>query len=239
MSEHVKVLFFATLRDITGVKEAMIEFPPGARIADIKRLVIEKFPALAQNMGTNIVAMNHEYAADEQIVEDEAEIAIFPPVSGGSQAGKEPPTLVEIVDHKIDVDAVIEQVTLPTTGGACIFTGTVRAVTRRGAAHDTEHLEYEAYRDMAEIKMRQICTEIRSRWSEVEGIAIIQRIGTLMPGEVSVAVACSASHRDMGIFEAAHYGIDRLKEIVPIWKKEVSKDGEEWVEGEYYPQQGD
>ena len=91
---------------------------------------------------------------------------------------------------------------------------------------------------MAELKMLQICKEIRSRWKDVEGIAMVQRIGKLMPGTVSVVVACSSSHRDSGIFEAARYGIDRLKEIVPIWKKEVSKDGEEWMEGEYFPHTG-
>jgi molybdopterin synthase catalytic subunit len=89
---------------------------------------------------------------------------------------------------------------------------------------------------MAESKLRQICEEIRSRWHDVEGIALVQRIGKLMPGTVSVVVVCSSSHRDSGIFEATRYGIDRLKEIVPVWKKEVHKGGEEWIEGEYYPQ---
>lgn len=239
MSERARVLFFATLRDKTGVKEISIEFPPGARIEDIKNLVIQKFPALEQNMDTNIVALNHEYASDQEIVEDGAEIAIFPPVSGGASGTEKPPTIVAIVDNAIDLNAIMAQITLPSTGGVCTFTGTVRKVTEGGIPHETEQLVYEAYRSMAEIKMLQICTEIRSRWSEVEGIAILQRIGTLMPGEVSVVVACSASHRDKGIFEAAHYGIDRLKEIVPIWKKEVSKEGEVWVEGEYYPGQGE
>jgi molybdopterin synthase catalytic subunit len=92
---------------------------------------------------------------------------------------------------------------------------------------------------MAEAKMRQIAAEIRSRWRDVEGIALVQRVGILKPGTISVGIACSSSHRDSGIFEAAHYGIDRLKEIVPIWKKEVSKDGEEWIEGEYIPHRGE
>jgi molybdopterin synthase catalytic subunit len=73
----------------------------------------------------------------------------------------------------------------------------------------------------------------------VEGVALVQRVGTLLPGTVSVIVACSASHRDSGIFEATRYGIDRLKEIVPIWKKEFTTDGEAWVEGEYFPQPGE
>jgi molybdopterin synthase catalytic subunit len=83
--------------------------------------------------------------------------------------------------------------------------------------------------------MKQVADEIRLRWPAVEGIAIVQRVGKLLPGTPTVLIACSASHRDTGVFEAARYGIDRLKEIVPIWKKEVSPQGEEWVEGEYIP----
>jgi molybdopterin synthase catalytic subunit len=92
---------------------------------------------------------------------------------------------------------------------------------------------------MAETKMLQISQEIRSRWSGVEGIAIVQRVGTIFPGTISVVIICTSPHRDSGIFEAAHYGIDRLKEVVPIWKKEVSSTGEEWIEGDYLPLKGD
>jgi molybdopterin synthase catalytic subunit len=92
---------------------------------------------------------------------------------------------------------------------------------------------------MAEEKMRQVAIEIRQLWPDVEGIAIVQRIGHLVQGTPTVLIACSASHRDTGVFEATHYGIDRLKEIVPIWKKEVGPKGEAWVEGEYLPHHGE
>jgi len=88
---------------------------------------------------------------------------------------------------------------------------------------------------MAEQKMHQVADEIRLRWPSVQGIAIIQRIGRLDPGTPTVLIACSAAHRDTGVFEAARYGIDRLKEIVPVWKREVSPDGQEWIEGSYIP----
>ena len=81
--------------------------------------------------------------------------------------------------------------------------------------------------------------EIRERWPSVEGVAIVQRIGKLMPGTPTVLIACTAGHRDTGVFEAARYGIDRLKQIVPIWKKEVGPEGEEWVEGDYFPSPGE
>jgi molybdopterin synthase catalytic subunit len=239
MNDHARILFFATLRDKAGVRESAIEFPHGAPIAEIKKLILEKYPGLKQNMDTMIVALNHEFAFDEDIVPNEAEIAIFPPVSGGEQARSKYPTYIEILEEDIDINEIVSKITLTTTGAACIFSGTVRGETRKGVQRQTEHLEYEAYREMAEPKLNQICQEIRTKWKDVEGIAIVQRTGKLMPGMVSVVVACSSSHRDSGIFEATRYGIDRLKEVVPIWKKEVSKNGEEWIEGKYLPQKGE
>ena len=100
---------------------------------------------------------------------------------------------------------------------------------------ETSFLEYEAYKPMAEEKMHQVADEIRQRWPSVEGIVIVQRIGKLMPQTPTVFIACTAAHRDTGVFDAAKYGIDRLKEIVPVWKKEVSPNGEEWIEGHYHP----
>ena len=105
--------------------------------------------------------------------------------------------------------------------------------------HQTTYLEYEAYIPMAETKMKQVADEIRERWPSVEGIAIVQRIGRLDPGTPTVLIACSAAHRDTGVFEAARYGIDRLKEIVPVWKKEVGPNGQEWIEGGYRPSVAD
>ncbi len=239
MSNLARVLFFATLRDKTGVREIMIEFPEGSHISEIKQMVLGKYPGIKQLMETMIVALNHEFAFDEDVVPNNAEIAMFPPVSGGEAQGEKYPTIIAIVDNEIDINLIGAELTQSTTGAICIFSGIVREVTSREVGRQTEYLVYEAYYEMAESKLRQICTEIRSRWQDVQGIALVQRIGKLMPGTVSVIVACSSSHRDSGIFEAARYGIDRVKEIVPVWKKEVGKDGEEWIEGVYYPQKGE
>jgi molybdopterin synthase catalytic subunit len=149
------------------------------------------------------------------------------------------PTIFSITEDEIDLNNLLAQITLPSTGAAAIFTGMVRGLTTRDEAHQTEYLEYEAYIPMAEAKMKQVADEIRERWSSVEGIAIVQRIGKLYPKTPTVLIACTASHRDTGVFEAARYGIDRLKEIVPIWKKEMGTDGEFWVEGEYIPKAGE
>jgi molybdopterin converting factor subunit 1 len=239
MNDHARVLFFATLRDIAGVRETVIEFPQGTKIAEIKKIVLEQFPGLKQNMDSIIMALNHNFAFDEDIVPNEAEIAIFPPVSGGEISAAKYPTIITVTSDELDLNKIVAEITLPTSGAVCVFTGTVRGLTNRGKEHQTEYLEYEAYQEMAISKLSQISKEIRVRWKRVEGIALVQRTGRLMPGMVSVIVACSSSHRDEGIFEAARYGIDRLKEIVPIWKKEVSKEGQEWVEGEYFPQRGE
>ena len=149
------------------------------------------------------------------------------------------PTIFSITEKEIDLNELLAKITLHTTGAAAIFAGMVRGATMRGDPHETAYLEYEAYVPMAEAKMKQVAEEIRERWPTVEGIAIVQRVGKLYPETPTVLIACTAAHRDTGIFEAARYGIDRLKEIVPIWKKEVGPNGESWVEGKYIPKAGE
>ncbi len=149
------------------------------------------------------------------------------------------PTIFAITKDEIDLNALLASLTLNSSGAAAIFTGMVRGVTSRGEAHETVYLEYEAYKPMAEAKMKQVADEIRARWPTIQGIAILQRVGRLYPRTPTVLIACTAAHRDTGVFEAARYGIDRLKEIVPVWKKEVGPNGEEWVEGEYIPKPGE
>ncbi|MBI3739756.1 MAG: molybdenum cofactor biosynthesis protein MoaE [Chloroflexi bacterium] len=149
------------------------------------------------------------------------------------------PTVFYITESEIDLNGLLAQITLPSTGAAAIFTGMVRGETKRDDPHETVYLEYEAYVPMAEAKMKQVADEIRAKWPSVEGIAIVQRVGKLYPQTPTVLIACTAAHRDTGVFEAARYGIDRLKEIVPIWKKEYGPNGEFWVEGEYIPKPGE
>ena len=148
------------------------------------------------------------------------------------------PSIISITEEELDLNTLLDQITLPSTGAAAIFTGIVRGITFR-EARETVYLEYEAYKPMAEAKMKQVAEEIRAKWPVIEGIAIVQRIGRLYPRTPTVLIACSAAHRDTGVFDAARYGIDRLKEIVPVWKKEVGPHGEEWVEGDYIPKPGE
>jgi molybdopterin synthase catalytic subunit len=212
-----------------------MDVPEGINVAELKTHIEAEFPQLEDFSDHALISINKEYAFDEDIVPQGAEIAVFPPVSGGEQ----PPTIFAITEELLDLNHLLEQITLPTTGAACFFTGMVRAETSRDKSFSTEYLEYEAYQEMAEKKMSQVADEIRQQWPSVEGIAIYQRIGRLYPGTPTVLIACTAAHRDTGVFEAARYGIDRLKQIVPIWKKEIGSDGEVWVEGSYHPQPGE
>ncbi len=149
------------------------------------------------------------------------------------------PTVFHITEAELDLNKLLADISTPSTGAAALFTGMVRGMTSRGDAHETVYLDYEAYVPMAEAKMRQVADEIRERWPSVEGIAIVQRVGRLYPQTPTILVGCTAAHRDTGVFEAARYGIDRLKEIVPIWKKEIGPNGEAWVEGDYMPKPGE
>lgn len=149
------------------------------------------------------------------------------------------PEIFAITEEELDLNALLAAITRDSTGAAAIFTGMVRGVTSRETPHETIYLEYEAYQPMAEARMKQVAAEIRARWPSIEGIAIVQRVGRLYPRTPTVLIACTAAHRDTGVFEAARYGIDRLKEIVPVWKKEVGPQGEYWVEGDYIPRPGE
>jgi molybdopterin synthase catalytic subunit len=148
-------------------------------------------------------------------------------------------TICRIVQTEFDLNENLAKMAFQSTGAVVMFTGLVRGVSDRDFPHETLALTYDAYQPMAEKMMNRIADEIRARWPEIESITIIQRIGKLAPGNPSVLIACSAAHRDTGVFDAVRYGIDRLKEIVPVWKKELQKDGETWIEGEFIPQPSD
>lgn len=146
------------------------------------------------------------------------------------------PTYLAVTPEEPDLNAIQATLRRADVGAIISFTGSVRGATQReGLPPETLHLEYEAYEAMALEKMAQIAREIWARWPSVRGVALVQRVGLLHVGEVTTFVACAAGHRDQGAFEACRYGIDRLKEIVPVWKKEVGVDHSAWVEGHYRP----
>jgi molybdopterin synthase catalytic subunit len=228
----IDVRLFATLKDRVGAKSVSIDLPDGATVAQLLDRIAVSHPAIAPALPSTLVAVNQEFAFPPTLLKPGDDVALFPPVSGGSQF----PEFFKIAEGPIDLNELVAQVTLPTTGAVCTFTGTVRGHSNQ---REVVRLDYEAYTPMAEAKMRQVAQEIRDRWPKVEGISIVQRIGQLKVGEFTVLIAVSAGHRYDGVFEAARYGIDRLKEIVPVWKKEVGPRGEEWIEGKYHPTPSD
>ncbi len=134
--------------------------------------------------------------------------------------------LFEITTEPISMDDVIRRVSSPAVGAVVSFAGVVRGTN---AGRQVRYLEYEAYPEMAEPILAQIAEEIKKRWP-VEQIAIVHRVGRQEVGETSVVIAVASGHRQ-GTFEAGRYAIDRIKEIVPIWKKEHFEGGEVWIEG--------
>jgi molybdopterin synthase catalytic subunit len=230
---NVKVLLFATLKDAVGLRETTLFIPAGeTSLAQVREALAVQHPALRPHLGSAIGAINEEFGAPEDRVKDGDTLAFFPPVSGG--AGY--PEVCRLAEQPLDLDALMAEITVPATGAVCVFSGIVRGETQAdGSTSETTRLEYEAYAPMALAKMRQVAAEIREQFPGVQGIAIIQRVGRLEVGQNTILIACASGHRDGGCFEAARYGIDRLKQIVPVWKKETRTDGSSWVEGDYLP----
>lgn len=231
----IDVLYFATLRDRAGRRREEIGIEEELSVSELKSYLGDLHNSLAPALDTCLVAVNHEFAADDVRLRDGDEVGLFPPVSGGAP---DEPDLLRVTEDPLDVNELLAGMVGQTTGAACVFTGVVRARSEK-AGRETEFLDYEAYVPMAHAKLEQVEAEIKERWPAIERVAIIQRIGRLAAGTPTVLVACTAAHRDTGVFEAARYGIDRLKEIVPIWKKEIGPDGETWVEGKYIPSESD
>lgn len=230
---QITVLLFATLKDITGQNRVSLLIPGDAgTVGDVRQALVERFPRIAPNLENAISAVNQEYAFPADAVKHGDEVAFFPPVSGGQDY----PEIFRLAEQSFSTDELIAAITIPATGAVCVFSGMVRGETQQeGEIAHTQRLEYEAYEAMALAKMRQVAREIREQWGLVQGIAIVQRVGKLEVGQNTILIACASGHRDQGCFEAARYGIDRLKEIVPVWKKEIRPDGSSWVEGHYMP----
>jgi molybdopterin converting factor subunit 1 len=215
---RVTVKLFGTLREEAGAKELSVDLAPGARVADLRAWLAARHPVLERFGARLRVSRNLEFASEDELLEDGDEVAFLPPVSGGS--GR-----CTLSDRPLDPDEVVGRVAGPGAGGVVTFVGTVRD---RSRGHDIRLLEYEAYAPMAEREMERITDEAEMRWPGVR-LAIAHRVGALEVGETAVVVAAAAPHRGEA-FEACRFGIDTLKQRVPIWKREVATDGAYWVD---------
>jgi molybdopterin synthase catalytic subunit len=217
---RVRVRLFASYREAAGVGQIELELPPGAKVRDAIFKVLEDHPLLAEGRQV-VIARNHDYVTADEPLSDGDEVALIPPVSGGAM------TVAPIVVSAapLSVDDALAAVRDPAFGGVVVFLGTVRGRSR--GKHVT-HLEYEAYTEMAEAKMREIAQRLEARHAPLR-LVMHHRVGDLAVGDIAVIVAAGAPHRDAA-FAAARAAIDELKTIVPIWKKEHAEDGAIWVE---------
>jgi molybdopterin synthase catalytic subunit len=214
---RVRVLYFAVFRERLGTDEEMLELA-GATVADAIGALADRHAAIAQLRGKFRVAVNQELVDDTHALHDGDELALIPPVAGG--AGRH----VILSADPLSLDRCIAAVGGPGMGGIATFTGMVR-LHSRGTTID--HLEYEAYEPMAIKVMTELCAEIEAEIAGVR-LAVEHRVGHLAIGDVAVVIAAAAPHRAEA-FTACRAMIDRLKDRVPIWKKEVGVDGAAWV----------
>jgi molybdopterin synthase catalytic subunit len=234
---RVKVLFFGMLKDIVGRAEDQLELADGARLQSVFSSYARQFPRLTDLESSIVLACNHEFCDRSATIREGDEIAFLPPVSGGSAdsacytheiVDAETGCLFALTRQTIDTLAIGRQLLRGEDGALVDFEGVVRNNTKGRA---TKFLDYECYEPMAVKMMAEIGREILATHA-IGRIAMVHRLGRLQIGEASVAIVVTAPHRKPA-FDAALEGINRLKRIVPIWKKEHFADGEVWVEGEW------
>ncbi len=212
---RVHVLYFAGARDAAGAARETIADAP-ATVGALRGVLAAVHPRLAAVLARSRIAVDEEFASDDAPLRDGAEVAIVPPVSGGAP-------LFRVVDRPLALAEVVDAVAANGRGGIVTFTGIVRDETR---GRRVVRLEYEAYAAMAERKLAEIGAAV-ARAHDVE-VAIVHRVGVLLPGDAAVVIACAAPHRTPA-FRACEACIEALKRDVPIWKREVYEDGSEWV----------
>lgn len=218
---NVRVRLFASAREAAGVGHLLLELPAGATVRDAIAAVTRLHPLVGE-IRQMVIAKNREYVGLEDPLADGDELALIPPVSGGAIAGAE---RILVSPSPLSLDAAIDTVRGPDTGGIVVFLGTVRDASR---GKRVRHLEYEAYAEMAEAKMREIASALERAHAPLR-LALHHRVGDLAIGDTAVIVVAAAPHREAA-FIAARSAIDELKRVVPIWKKEYTDDGAVWIE---------
>ncbi len=217
---NITVRLFASLREGLGASVLDLEAPESATVASVIDRLSSEHPNLAAVLSRTVAAVNMDYVDREQPLRNGDELALIPPVSGGARP------LHMVTPEPLDASAAAALVRKNSDGAVVTFEGVVRD---NAAGKQTSYLEYDAYPEMAVQKMAEIAAEVNDRWG-IEPTAIWHRTGRLEIGETSLVIALAAPHRAEA-FEASAYCVDRVKELLPIWKKEVGPDGSFWVEG--------
>jgi molybdopterin converting factor subunit 1 len=233
---RIRVLFFGVIRDVVGLREDSLDLPSGGNLGLVFEHYAQRFPRLRDMASSTVLALNQQFSSPAAPLAEGDEVALLPPVSGGSDASN--PYTHQICDpaghffaltrEPIDGTAIAKRLLRGDDGAFVNFEGVTRNNTKGRA---TRYLEYECYEPMAVKTMEQIGLDI-ARTHSIGRIAMVHRLGRVEISETSVAVVVTSPHRKPA-FDAALEGINRLKKLVPVWKKEYFVDGEVWVDGEW------
>jgi len=248
---HVKVISFGMLKDWLGSDAALIELEDGATVADLMRALVadpRHGGRLELQLAGIAVGVNAEYATATRVLRDGDEVALLPPVSGGSARPgtarpgtarpadslgdiPEEPT-ISLTRERIETEKLVAAAKRGEDGAVVVFDGIVRNNSRGRA---TLYLDYEAYEEMALGEMRRLAAQSSERFG-VRQVTMVHRLGRLQVGETSVLIVVASAHRAQA-FDACRWLIDTLKQTVPIWKKETFADGAVWAAGEPFPRE--
>jgi len=213
---RIKARFFGLYRELIGTSQVEFEVEENVSLADLKSILLLHFPKLADFQDNLLLAVNSEYGNNAHKMCEGDEVAVLPPLSGGSD--------VEITTDHISAGVLAEKVKRDSYGALVTFSGTIRDNSN---GHKVLAIEYEAFQEMALKKLAEVTAEVRSRWQPID-IVISHRVGRIEVGEVALVIAVASPHRKEA-FDACEYAVDRIKEIVPIWKKELREDGRKWI----------
>ncbi|MHB1672676.1 MAG: molybdenum cofactor biosynthesis protein MoaE [Acidobacteriaceae bacterium] len=232
LAMHVHVLLFGALKDLRARETETVELPEQATVEEFLRRFVATAPEVGKYAGSLAIAVNREYALPTQMLREGDEIALLPPVSGGSaeDESKQGGDWIRLQREPIDAGALVAAVKEGEAGAVAVFDGIVRNNTR---GRRTLYLDYESYEAMALGQMQALARDARQRFG-VRRIALVHRLGRLQVGETSVLIAVASAHRAQA-FDACRWIIDTLKKTVPIWKKEWFEDGAVWADGEPFP----
>ncbi|PYX79784.1 MAG: molybdopterin synthase [Acidobacteria bacterium] len=220
---RIRVLFFGLLKDLAGRANDCLDLPEGATVDELLKHYSVSIPHFKDLLPSVALSVNRQYAGPNVKLKADDEVALLPPVSGGTPR-------VLLVREKIDTQGALESIKRPEDGAAVVFEGVVRNNTR---GRPTLYLEYESYEDMALKELGTLVEQALAQF-KVRDVTIIHRLGRLEIGETSVLIVVAAAHRGVA-FDACRWLIDALKRTVPIWKKEYFEDGAVWADGEPFP----
>ena len=254
---RVRLLLFGIVKELLSGQPHEIDLPPGSTVADLLAACRPVASAVANTAaGHSIadsssmddrlwsslaVAVNREYVSPLHVLSEGDEVALLPPVSGGSSPDPSSAdnaasvvcrtaSVVRLVRDPIDAASIVAALKHGEDGAMVVFDGIVRNNTR---GRRTLYLDYEAYEEMALRQMQQLAAQSVADF-KIRDVAIVHRLGRLNIGETSVLIAVASAHRGAA-FDACRWLIDTLKKTVPIWKKEHFEDGAVWADGEPFP----